>query len=244
MKQRIILITGGSAGMGLATAKKFVENGDQVIITGRNKDKLNTVQQNIPEIYAVASDASISHDRKALFAEIEEKFGRIDILFANVGVGLFKPFTEISEEEFDRIVGINYKGTFFTIQGALKLMPNHSRIIVNASWTHFRGVKTSSLYGSTKAAVSHLVKTLSLELAERHININAISPGYINTEQFNEGMLGEQEALARKKQVPLNRFGEVNDISGFVYFLASEDASYLNGQDLLIDGGLTAAHNY
>ncbi|NOU58284.1 SDR family NAD(P)-dependent oxidoreductase [Marinifilum caeruleilacunae] len=242
--KRNILITGGSAGMGLSTAIKFAENGDQVIITGRNREKLEEVKQKYPNIYTIASDVSISEERKALMIEIQKKFGHIDILFSNVGVGIFKPLTEISEDEFDKLVNVNYKGTFFFIQEALKIMPDNSRIIVNSSWTHHRGLYSSALYGSTKAAISHLVKSLSIELADRGININAISPGYINTEQFNEEMLGEKAAQARKLQVPVKRFGKPEEISGMVYFLASSDASYINGQDILIDGGLTAVHNY
>lgn len=115
-----------------------------------------------------------------------------------MGVGIFKPLVEISEKEFDSLVDINYKGTFFLIQESLKIMPKQSRIIVNSSWTHHRGLQTSALYGSTKAAISHLVKTLAIELASRSINVNAICPGYINTEQFNEEMLGEEMANARK----------------------------------------------
>lgn len=242
--KRNILITGGSAGIGLSAAIKFSENGDTVIITGRNANKLKEVKEKYPSIHIIASDVSISQDRKNLIKEIQEKFGRIDVLFSNVGVGIFKPLTEISENEFDQLVNINYKGTFFLIQEALKIMPDNSRIIVNASWTHHRGLFSSALYGSTKAAISHLVKTLAIELAGRKININAISPGYINTEQFNEEMLGEQGANARKQQVPLQRFGRPEEISGMVYFLASPEASYINGQDILLDGGLTAVHNY
>ncbi|TKG93974.1 SDR family oxidoreductase [Puteibacter caeruleilacunae] len=244
MRKRNILITGGSAGMGLATAIKFAEKGDQVIITGRNEKKLEEVKKQYPNIYTIASDVAVSDERKTLMSEIKELFGHIDVLFSNVGVGIFKPLSDITEEEFDQLVNINYKGTFFLIQEALKNMPDDSRIIVNASWTHHRGLMMSSLYGSTKAAISHLVKTLSIELADKKININAISPGYINTEQFNEAMLGEEAAQSRKVQVPMQRFGKAEEIAGLVYFLASPEASYINGQDILVDGGLTAVHNY
>jgi len=244
MEKRIVLITGGSAGIGLATAHKFVEQGDQVIITGRNLQKLKQVQKQLPKVHIISSDASVSEEREALFAKIEKQFGRIDVLFANVGIGVFAPLTEITEEDFDHVVSVNYKGCYFTVQEALKLMPEGSKIIVNASWTHHRGLRNSTLYGSTKAAISHMVKGLAIELAERHINVNAVSPGYINTEQFNEGMLGEAESNARKAQVPQQRFGKSGEIADMVYFLASNEASYVNGQDILIDGGLTAVHNY
>ncbi|MCT4613561.1 MAG: SDR family oxidoreductase [Marinifilaceae bacterium] len=244
MNKRVVLITGGSAGMGLSTAIKFSENGDKVIITGRNQQKLDEVNKKYPDIYTIASDVSNSKDRKDLINIVNKIFGRIDILFSNVGVGIFKALTEISENEFDEIVNINYKASFFLIQEALKIMPDKGRIIINASWTHHRGLYSSSLYGSTKAAISHLAKTLAIELSPRKINVNAISPGYINTEQFNEDMLGAEIAKERKSQVPQNRFGETSEISGMVFFLASNEASYINGQDILIDGGMTAVHNY
>lgn len=202
------------------------------------------MKQQLPGVYTISSDASVSEDRTTLFAEIARQFGQIDVLFANVGIGIFAPLTEISEEGFDHVVSVNYKGCYFTVQKALKLMPEGSRIIVNASWTHHRGLRNSTLYGSTKAAISHMVKGLASELAERSINVNAISPGYINTEQFNEGILGEEESTARKAEVPQHRFGKSSEIADMVYFLASNEASYVNGQDIIIDGGLTAVHNY
>ena len=244
MTSRIVLITGGSSGIGLATAQKFVENGDNVIITGRDKQKLKAVKAQWPHINIIQSDASVTQQRAELFEVVKQQFGRIDILFANAGTGIFKPFVEISEHDFDQQVSINYKGCYFTIQEALKMMPDGSRIIVNASWTHHRGLRNSTLYGSTKAAISHMVKGLAIELADRNININAISPGYVNTEQFNEDMLGAQGAAARKAQVPLKRFGKIEEIANLVYFLASPEACYIDGQDILIDGGLTAVHNY
>ncbi|HHF0518545.1 TPA: SDR family NAD(P)-dependent oxidoreductase [Vibrio alginolyticus] len=244
MEKRVVLITGGSAGIGLATAQKFVEQGDQVIITGRNALKLEQVKRKLPEIYTISSDASVSEDRVSLFAEITQQFGQIDVLFANVGIGIFAPLTEMTEADFDHVVSVNYKGCYFTVQEALKLMPEGSRIIVNASWTHHRGLRNSTLYGSTKAAISHMVKGLASELAERNINVNAVSPGYINTEQFNEGILGEDESAARKAEVPLQRFGRSREIADMVYFLASQEASYVNAQDIIIDGGLTAVHCY
>ena len=244
MNGRIILITGGSAGIGLATAETFANNADQVIITGRSTQKLHAVKEQLPNIHTIQSDASEEQQRIALFQQIEQQFGKVDVLFANVGTGIFKPFVEITEHDFDQQVSVNYKGCYFTVQEALKVMPDGGRIIVNASWTHHRGLRHSTLYGSTKAAISHMVKGLAIELAKRNINVNAVSPGYINTEQFNEDLLGIEGAATRKAQVPLERFGKAQEIASVVYFLASKEASYINGQDILIDGGLTAVHNY
>lgn len=244
MSQRIVLITGGSEGMGLATAVRFAEAGDQVIVSGRSHAKLNKVKKHHPNIYTISSDISISEDRKSLISEVKDRFGKIDVLFSNVGVGLFKPLEEITEEEFDNLSNVNYKGTFFILQESLRVMSEGGRIIVNASWTHIRGMKNCSLYGSTKAALSYMVKSLAFELADRGINVNAVSPGYINTAQFNEDLIGEETAQKSKRHVPMQRFGKPEEIANTVYFLASEQASYINGQDLVIDGGLTAVHSH
>ena len=133
MSQRIVLITGGSEGMGLATAVRFAEAGDQVIVSGRSHAKLNKVKKHHPNIYTISSDISISEDRKSLISEVKDRFGKIDVLFSNVGVGLFKPLEEITEEEFDNLSNVNYKGTFFILQESLRVMSEGGRIIVNAS---------------------------------------------------------------------------------------------------------------
>lgn len=242
--QRIVLVTGGSAGMGLATALRFLDNGDQVIITARHAEPLMQLKAQYPALTTLVSDASSSAERKVLIAKIKADFGRIDVLFSNVGVGIFKPFTEMTEADFDFLIDTNYKATYFLLQEALTIMPDGSRLIMNCSWTHHRGLKTSSLYASTKAAISYLVKNLAIELAPRHINVNGISPGYINTQQFNEEMLGEEGAKSRREQVPQGRFGKPEEIAETVFFLASKGGDYINGQEILIDGGLTAIHNY
>ncbi len=242
MTQRIVLITGGSEGMGLAAAETFLAMGDQVVITGRNQEKMDKVSSRYSDIHTITSDISNRNDRTKLFAEIKKGFGHIDIFFANAGLGRFKPFTDISEDDFDFIVDVNYKGLFFSLQAALELMPDRSRIIVNASWTHHRALEGASLYSSTKAAAGYLVKALAHELSDRKINVNAISPGLINTAQFNEEMIGEKASNNHKMRIPAARFGEPQDIAGVVAFLASDQASYINGQEIIIDGGLTSVH--
>tara|TARA_B100000405_G_scaffold302190_1_gene264985 strand:- start:273 stop:1001 length:729 start_codon:yes stop_codon:yes gene_type:complete len=242
MTQRIILITGGSEGMGLAAAERFHAMGDQVVITGRSHEKMNKVSSRHSGIHTIVSDISCPDDRVRLFADIREHFGHIDVFFANAGLGLFKPFADISEEDFDFIADVNYKGLFFSLQGALGLMPHRSKIIVNASWTHHRALEGASLYSSTKAAARYLVKALAHELAVRKINVNAISPGLINTAQFNEEMIGQKASNDHKMRIPAARFGEPDDIAGVVAFLASDEAEYINGQEIIIDGGLTSVH--
>ena len=241
MTQRIILITGGSEGMGLAAAERFHAMGDQVVITGRSHEKMNKVSSRHSGIHTIVSDISCPDDRVRLLLT-SENISAISMFFANAGLGLFKPFADISEEDFDFIADVNYKGLFFSLQGALSLMPHRSKIIVNASWTHHRALEGASLYSSTKAAARYLVKALAHELAVRKINVNAISPGLINTAQFNEEMIGQKASNDHKMRIPAARFGEPDDIAGVVAFLASDEAEYINGQEIIIDGGLTSVH--
>jgi NAD(P)-dependent dehydrogenase (short-subunit alcohol dehydrogenase family) len=242
---KVGLITGGSAGMGLTTARLLAEDGAHVIILGRDRRKLETSMKEIEPFGSVSIAQADIGDLRQLddtFAGIEQRFGRIDLLFANAGLGLFKPFIEWTEEDFDYLSNINFKGTFFTVQKALALMPDGAAIVINASWTYYRGLVGSSLYSATKAAVSYLAKVLAAELADRGIRVNSVSPGYINTEQFNEDDLPQDMVREMKSQVASGRFGTPAEVAGVVRFLLSDEASYVNGQDWVIDSGLTSMH--
>ncbi|WP_165815220.1 SDR family NAD(P)-dependent oxidoreductase [Levilactobacillus bambusae] len=235
-----IVITGGTSGIGLATAKLLANEQTNVIIIGKNSENNRAVQVANPNLHVYTADLGRLNDIKQVFTKIHKTFNTIDSLFINAGFGLFKPFTEITEQDFDRSVDLNYKGAFFTAQSALQYMPNGSNMVFNLSWTHHRGLATSTLYSSTKAATSYLIKSLALELSDRQIRINAVSPGYTNTSQFNEQSIETDRLKQMLSDVPEGRFGSAEEIGNVVKFLMSDEASYVNGQEVIVDGGLTS----
>lgn len=238
---KTVLISGGSSGIGLATAQLFLKSGAQVIITGRNTEKLNDAVSKYDvggRLTGLSIDSTKTADVKILQDHIREKYGNPDIVFANAGIGVFKPFLKTSEEDLDALINTNLRGTFFLLQYMIPLMKQGSSIVINASWTQHLGLKSAAAYSATKAAIAGLTKDLAAELAGFGIRVNAISPGYTITEQFNETSIGEEEAIFRKGLIPLKRFGSAAEIANVVAFLSSENASYINGQELLADGGL------
>ncbi|NKY55195.1 SDR family NAD(P)-dependent oxidoreductase [Nocardia flavorosea] len=230
---KIALVTGGTSGMGIATAKRLIGEGAQVVVTGRDAARLEA---------AVADLGDRAHgfvaDLTALDALMQDIRDRYDVVVANAGVGIFAPIREITEKDFDRSVAINFRGVFFTIQKALSLIPDGGAILVNASWTLHRGVDGLRLYPATKAAVHNLARTLATELAPRGIRVNSVSPGYIDTPMYPEAELPAQVAAADRSRVPAGRSGRPGEVADTVAFLASSEASCINGQDLIIDGGL------
>ncbi|MYV05684.1 SDR family NAD(P)-dependent oxidoreductase [Furfurilactobacillus milii] len=239
--KKVIVITGGTSGIGLATARAFAaDEANQVIVIGRNPEKTQRVAIDYPSLTTYVADLSSVAEIDHVFKTIKQDYDHIDVLFANAGFGIFKPFGEITEDDFDRSVDLNYKGVFFTVQRAVPMMPKGSSVILNVSWTYHRGLDTASLYSSTKSAIAYLTKSLALELAPHGIRINAVSPGYTNTEQFNQQNMSKASFEDKIANVPMGRFGDASEIASTVQFLASPAASYISGQEIVIDGGLTA----
>lgn len=239
---KIALVTGGTSGMGLATARRLIGEGAQVVITGRDPLRLHAAVTDLgPGARGIVADVTDLSALDTLMADIRAHHGRLDVVFANAGVGIFKPSREITEADFDETVAVNFKGVFFTVQKALPLVPAGGAVVLNASWTLHRGVDVLSVYSAAKAAVHNLARTLAADLAPRGIRVNSISPGYIDTPMYPEAELPEPVATAARDRVPLRRFGRAGEVADAVAFLASAEASYINGQDLIIDGGLVGS---
>jgi NAD(P)-dependent dehydrogenase (short-subunit alcohol dehydrogenase family) len=239
---KIALITGGNSGIGLGTAKRFVAEGAYVFVTGRRKTELEAAVQEIGNNAAgVPGDVSNLADLDRLFAHIKEQKGRLDVLFANAGIAKYAALGEITEDLYDAIFDINVKGLLFTVQKALPLMPDGSTIILNASIVASKGLSSNSVYSATKAAIRSFARTWTTDLKSRRIRVNAISPGTIDTPGLNDllasGEAGEQRKKMISTAIPLGRLGKPDEIAAAVVFLASDDASYITGTELFIDGG-------
>ncbi|MGW4411691.1 SDR family NAD(P)-dependent oxidoreductase [Nonomuraea sp. NPDC004702] len=247
---KTVLITGGASGMGFATAQRLLSEGAYVVITGRDQVRLDTAAARLtgalPEsgsgrVLAVRADVASPADLDLLMRRIETWRGSLDAVFANAGVGVFKPSAEITEAEFDHTVGVNFKGVFFTVQKALPLMRDGSAIVINASWTLYRGLSVASVYSASKAAVHNLARTLGADLAPRGIRVNSVSPGYIDTEMYRDANPDPESEARNSAEVPLGALGHADNVAAAVAFLASDEAAYITGQDLVVDGGLVAS---
>ena len=241
---KVALITGGSSGIGLATAKRFVEEGAYVFITGRRQVELDQAVKHIGrEITGIRSDVSASKDLDRVYATIQAQKGHLDIVFANAGTGGFAPLGQITEDHFDKQFNVNVKGMLFTVQKALPLMKTGGSIVLNASIVSISGNPAFSVYSATKAAVRSFARTWCVDLKERGIRVNAISPGIVPTPGYNTslGMTQEQVDEYVKSSIgaiPSGRPGTTDEIAKAVSFLASDDSSYVNGIELFVDGGL------
>ena len=244
LQNKIAVITGGSSGIGLATAKELKQNGARVVIVGRNAEAVNKAADELGgDTLGVTADVLKIADIKRAFQTIREQTGRVDILFVNAGIARFAPVADATEAMFDAITDTNFKGAYFTIHSALPLMPDGASIVLTSTTAVHFGMPGASIYAAGKAALNSLAKTLAIELASRRIRINVISPGPIATPIFDKmGMSKEaldQLAADIQRQVPLNRFGEPVEIAKGVLFLASEDSSFMTGQEMVVDGGMS-----
>jgi NAD(P)-dependent dehydrogenase (short-subunit alcohol dehydrogenase family) len=240
LEGKIALVTGGSSGIGLATAQRFVAEGAYVYITGRRQPELDAAVKTIgSNVTAVQADASKLDDLDRLYAQIGREKGRVDVVFANAGGGEFAPLGAITEEHFDRTFNTNVKGLLFTVQKALPLMPDGGSVILNASIVSVKGLPAFSVYSATKAAVRSFARSWTNDLKERQIRVNVVSPGPIETPAIDkiagenrDGFLAQMAA-----GVPLGRVGQPDEIAKVAVFLASGDASYVAGVELFVDGG-------
>ncbi len=239
---KIALVTGGNSGIGLATAKRFVNEGAYAFITGRRDTELAAAAKEIGRnVTGVQGDVANLADLDRLFAQIKREKGKLDIVFANAGVAKYAPFGEITEEFYDSIFDINVKGLLFTVQKALPLLPDGASIILNASIVGSKGLSSNSVYSATKAAVRSFARTWTTDLKPRRIRVNAVSPGSIDTPGLSDLLASSEAGEQRRKMitsiVPLGRFGTPDEIAKAVVFLASDDSSYVTGTELFVDGG-------
>ena len=244
LEGKIAVVTGGSSGIGLATAKRFVDEGAHVVITGRREKELKEASTFIERnVTTVVGDVSRLEDLDRLYAVVKEKHGHIDILFANAGAGTVAPLAAATEAHFDQTFDVNVKGLFFTVQKALPLFRDGGAIILNSSVSNVLGLPGFTAYAASKAAVRNFARGWALELKDRKIRVNAMSPGAIDTPALatTTGLTAEQaeQAVAQfTTQIPMGRRGMPEEIAAAVAFLASADSSYITGIDLAVDGGM------
>lgn len=234
------VVTGGSSGIGYATARKIRELGAKVIITGRNPEAVDKAAGEIGAVGLVADQASLG-DTDALVEFAKEELGGVDVLFINAGIAAFAPVEHLTEEQFDATMNINFKGAFFTLQKFLPILRDGASVINLSSINAYTGMPNTAVYAASKAALNSLTRTAAYELAPRKIRVNAVNPGPTNTAIFGKlGMPDEaiQEfASAMQNRIPLKRFGEPEDVATLVAFLASDEASFITGAEYNIDGG-------
>jgi NAD(P)-dependent dehydrogenase (short-subunit alcohol dehydrogenase family) len=239
LERKIALITGGNSGIGLATAKHFVNEGAYVFITGRRDPELvRAVKEIGRNVTGVQGDVANLDDLDRLVAQIEREKGKLDIVFANAGSALpLTPLGEITEEHYDSLFNVNVKGLLFTVQKALPLMPDGASIILNASIVASKGLPKWSVYSATKAAVRSFARTWTTDLKDRRIRVNAVSPGHTDTPPWRSVEGADQLMKNISTTIPLGRFGTPDEIAQAVLFLASDDSSYITGTELFVDGG-------
>lgn len=240
---KVAVVTGGNSGIGLATAKELAANGAKVVIAGRDQKTLDEAVVSIgANTFGVKTDVSKLNDLDNLFDETNKKFGKIDILFVNAGIAKFAPLAESDEALFDEIVGINFKGSYFTVKNSLPFLNDGASIIFTTTVAAKKGMAGASIYAASKSAIHSLTKIFAAELVGRGIRVNAVSPGPIETPIFDR-MGAPDEAKKEMKaslatQVPMKRLGTMEEVAKTVAFLASDDSSFITGVEIDVDGGM------
>ncbi|MBB5060107.1 NAD(P)-dependent dehydrogenase (short-subunit alcohol dehydrogenase family) [Granulicella aggregans] len=240
---KVALITGGTSGIGFATARLFVAEGAQIYVTGRRKDKVEEAVTKIGKgCIGVQGNVADMADLDRLFNQITKEFGRLDIVFANAGTAEYAPMGQIDGAHFERIFNANVKGLLFSVQKALPLMREGSTVVLTSSVVGSKGFSSNSVYAASKAAIRSFARTWTTDLKDRKIRVNVVSPGSIDTEGFRElvgtSPVGQQRMTNLAKAVPVGRTGHPDEIAKAVLFLASDDSSYITGTEIFVDGGL------
>ena len=244
LDNKVAVITGGTTGIGFSSAKRFIDEGATVVLTGTNPETLELARAELGDrAQVIASDAANEEDIKALFTKVVAEHGKIDVLFLNAGIARFAPWTDHSVEDFDKQFAINVRGPWLAIKHGIPALNDGASVIVTTSAVNQMGMANASAYAATKAALRQLVRTAATELSPRGIRVNAVSPGPIETPIFGKvGVPAEQlDAMAQDfaSQVPLARFGKAEEVANVALFLASDEASYVQGQEFGVDGGIT-----
>ena len=242
---KVAVITGGSTGIGFAAAQEFIDNGAKVTIFSRDQEELNKAAAQLgTNCYTVQGDVTVQADLDKLYAEVKSKFGGIDVLFINVGQGKLAPIADTDEEFFDSMIDVNFKSAYFTLQKSIANLNDNASVIITTSWLNEIGFAGSSLLSASKAALRSVVRVASAELADRGIRINAVSPGPIGTPFWgkiglpDDVLSGAAEAITA--QTALKRFGTPEEVAKAVLFLASSDSSYVVGEEIAVQGGITS----
>ncbi|EAY29213.1 glucose 1-dehydrogenase [Microscilla marina] len=248
LEGKVAIITGATSGMGLATAKLFLAEGAKVVVTGRSDEKLKATNEELAKIHAnhfltIKADAADVTSNKKVFEAAQDKFGKVDILFANAGVGRFMPLSDVTEAMYDEVMNTNLKGPFFLVQAGLPYFNEGASIILNTSVSNQMGMPGASAYAASKAGLRLLARVFAAELSAHKIRVNAISPGPIDTPIWGKTGLPEEAVQEMgagiASQVALGRFGTSEEIAKSVLFLASQDASFVTGIELEVDGGMS-----
>jgi len=243
LQRKRALITGGSSGIGLETAKQFAAEGARVAITGRTSETLESARRELGDaVLYFNSDAGDVSSQKKLAERVKQEFGKLDVLFVNAGIAELKPVDQWDEAAYDRSFATNVRGPFFLIQALLPVFGNPASIVLNASINAHVGMPNTSVYGATKAALLSLARTLSGELISRGIRVNAVSPGPVSTPLYSKLGLSAADlqatAEAIRSQVPAGRFGTPSEIASAVVFLASDESAFTVGSEVIVDGGM------